>query len=92
MSFPALDDFDAEDVDRSIWRVYQHMRRHRVVFYEARRVKTANVAIALRMQPTRTGRAIQWLIDHGYLIDKGREGKERLLVLAFDRTQPTKAA
>jgi len=92
MTYPALDDFDAEDVDRSVWKVYHGMRRQKfVVHYEARLVKTEAVAKALRMQPTRTGHAIRWLIDHGYLIEKGREGKSRLLVLEYERSQ-TRAA
>lgn len=86
MSYPALYDFERDpDVTPSVERVYRHLRTQELVHYEPRRVKLAAVADAIRMQPSRAGQALRWLTTHGYVIDKGRDGKLYTLVLAYRR-------
>ena len=89
MTFPALDDFDAEDVPDSIRRVYRALRKHKdlcLVFHEPRRIKSTHIANVLKMRAHSASRALDWLTKERYVIDKGREQKARLLVLVFDRT------
>lgn len=84
VSFPALLAFEDDRASATIARVYTHLRKHELVFYEPRPVKVSAVASTLRMQRARFGNAVQWLVDHGYLIDRGRDGKLRLLILAYE--------
>lgn len=84
MSFPAF--FAFEDDERptsTVRRVYRHLRKYELEIDQAHAVKLSTIATALRMPRNRLGHAVQWLIDHGYVLDRGHDGKLRKLTLAF---------
>lgn len=95
MSYPALQDFEVDpgvtDAREGTARlkVYTHLRRHVLKFYEHRPVKHWAVIRSLHMRPEAAVAALDWLVREGYVIERPRPHRKatRMCVLAYDRTR-----
>ncbi len=91
MSFPALNDFEADPgVTFARWRVYTHLRRNVLEMDEPKPVKVWGLTISLHMRKRAIIDALNWLTANGYIREHEREHAKatRIFTLAYARKFP----
>ncbi|HEY4306549.1 MAG TPA: hypothetical protein VGM82_18885 [Gemmatimonadaceae bacterium] len=70
MYFPAYEQLATDLGNRgaTTWRVYMHLLPPRLDFVTPREVKVWALAIELQLGTEAVSRALNWLVDRGYLI------------------------
>lgn len=73
MSYPAYQQFGKE-IRRgySVWRVYMALQPPLLAFHVPKDVKAVWLAGELKMGRRHVIKALDWLVEHGYLIQHGR--------------------
>lgn len=74
MSYPAFTAF-GKDIARghAVWRVYMALQPPRLSFHRSKAVKAVALADELRMGRRHVIRALNELVDAGYLVQHGRD-------------------
>lgn len=77
MSFPALEAFAADTKVRHItFRVYMHLQRELLNHVTPQTVKVAALSETLMLRPASIISALNWLTQHGYLIEHQRGSRK----------------
>lgn len=94
MSFPAFEDFAADRaVTQTVFRLYMHLQREALDHVEPRQQLIWHLSETIRMRPASVISGLNWLVDHGYLVEHGRgERGIRHFTLAWSRSSRKKAA
>lgn len=95
MSYPALCDFDLDPhVTFHQWRVYKHLRLNLLTFHGAKPVKVSAVVHSLKIGKAAVIESLDWLVEHGYLIEHARDHVKatRVFTLVYSRPAPASSS
>lgn len=93
MSYPAFERFGKEiATGYAVWRVYMALQPPVLAFHAPKDIKAVWLSHELRMGRRHVIKALNWLGEHGYLIEHGRDHHGvRSLSLAYAVEQQSAA-
>lgn len=101
MNFPAFEHFEkqvreaGDNIRRGFarWKVYRHLVEDVPLdFVDPTDVKATAVAAALHMSPRNVIAALDWLVEHGYLVAVGRKARRVRSLRLVHTWKPRQAA
>lgn len=73
MSYPAYQDFGKHiKAGYAVWRVYMALQPPCLTFHAPKDIKAVWLARELKMGRRHVIKALNWLVEHGYVVQHGR--------------------